>query len=120
LKQTGNADIEKNPFLSKEKSLVFYFNKAQEAMNRHIFHTKCGKYIYHVAIIDYLTEFNFKKQIESNYKIKFKRRDGTKISAVHPDFYAKRFNDFMKRQVFINEKDNYVLISDDIKIRLFR
>jgi hypothetical protein len=120
LKTPGLGDIEKNQFLSKDKSLVFYLNKAQEAMNRHIFHTKCGKYIYHVAIIDYLTEFNFKKQFESNYKIKFKRRDGTKISAVHPDFYAKRFNNFMKRQVFINEKENIVLNSDDVKIKLFR
>lgn len=41
-----------------------------------------GMYLYHVAIIDYLQEFNLIKKIENIYKSKVE--DGNLISAVPP------------------------------------
>jgi hypothetical protein len=65
------------------------------AEGRHKFNSACGRYIYHVAIIDYLTTFNTAKKLESNFKIYFMRKDEKLISAVEPVFYASRFLEFM-------------------------
>ena len=40
--------------------------------NRHRYLSKCGKYIYHVGIIDYLQDYNFEKKAENFYKQKIK------------------------------------------------
>ena len=40
----------------------------KSARRRHKFYSSCNRYIYHVSIIDYLTDFNFNKQVESNFK----------------------------------------------------
>lgn len=58
---------------------------------RHKYISSCGKYIYHLAIIDYLQEFNFEKRGESRLKIWVLRRPPTLISAVDPVVYRKRF-----------------------------
>lgn len=36
--------------------------------NRHKFLSKCGRYIYHIGIIDYLQDFNFDKKLENFLK----------------------------------------------------
>jgi len=35
---------------------------------RHKFLSRCGRYIYHVGIIDYLQDYNFDKKIENFLK----------------------------------------------------
>ena len=43
--------------------------KFMEAESRHKYKSKCGRYIYHISIIDYLTDFNFNKKLEHNFKV---------------------------------------------------
>jgi len=54
---------------------------------------KPGKYIYYLGIIDILIHYNARKAAETT--IKGFSHDKTQISAVPPDFYAKRFKNFM-------------------------
>lgn len=71
-------------------------------MGRHCFLSEDGKYIYHLAIIDYLQDFNKNKQMENMYKSMLK--DGKQISAVEPKYYCQRFFQFMQNQVVINQE----------------
>ena len=64
----------------------------------------CGKYVYHIAIIDYLTEFNLLKVIESFYKTSILANQKEHVSCVHPVLYGNRFRTFMKREVIVNEE----------------
>jgi len=57
------ADIEENV------PVEHYNDEFSHAEARHKFTSACGRYIYHVAIIDYLTEFNIQKRLESFFKI---------------------------------------------------
>ena len=94
-----------------KKSMSHYFKakpnaKWKNSRRRHKFYSSCGRFIYHVSIIDYLTNFNFNKQVESQYKILRKtlqRQDAKGISAVHPTPYQARFVDFMSKEVFVND-----------------
>ena len=94
-----------------KKSMSHYFKakpnaKWKNSRRRHKFYSSCGRFIYHVSIIDYLTNFNFNKQVESQYKILRKtlqRQDAKGISAVHPNPYQARFLDFMSKEVFVND-----------------
>jgi len=74
-----------------------------EARNRHRYFSTCGNYVYHIAIIDYLTQFNFNKRVESFYKVNLKNQDMKKVSCVNYDIYGDRFLEFMIKEVFINE-----------------
>ena len=58
------------------------------AEKRHIFESECKNFIYHIGIIDYLTDFNFNKQVENWYKTKIKGKDPKKLSAVKPLYYS--------------------------------
>lgn len=82
-------------YIVNEKS----FDKIER---RHSFVSSCGKFIYHVAIIDYLQVYNFQKWGESGLKRWILRRPAELISAVEPDFYGDRFIKFMKNEVFLN------------------
>ena len=71
----------------------------------------CGRYIYHLSIIDCLQEYDLKKQVERYSKIlkmkilKGKSRDGYGkdfISSINPSKYKERFHSFCKRTVFAN------------------
>ena len=64
-----------------------------------------GRYIYHLAIIDYLQEFDLSKKAENFIKIWLYYREEYKISAVNPVMYMKRFFKFMKENVIINQKE---------------
>ena len=48
------------------------FGKAEE---RHKYYSQDGRYIYHIAIIDYLTDFNMNKVLENWFKVNILRRD---------------------------------------------
>lgn len=52
---------------------------------------------YFAGIIDILQPYNLRKQLEHGFKSM--RYDGETISAVHPDAYAKRFMEFMRKVV---------------------
>ena len=90
-------------------------SRNQRAEDRHKFYSKCGKYIYHISIIDYLTDFNFSKKFEHFFKVYVKRKDKLNISAVNPKRYSERFINFINREVIINEKANIVLNNISIK-----
>ena len=68
---------------------------------RHRFVSKCGKFVYHLAIIDYLQTFNFEKWGESRFKTWILRRPKDLISAVDPELYGSRFCKFMKSEVLL-------------------
>ena len=70
--------------------------------NRHKYTSSCGNYYYHLAIIDYLQEFNFDKWSESKFKTWILRRNAHLISAVEPELYGPRFVKFMANEVLID------------------
>ena len=90
---------------------------ATDSLNRHRFPSTCGRYIYHIAIIDYLTEFNLGKKAESYLKVVVFNNREILVSAVNPLLYAERFMKFMSKEVIINEDLNMhrdkVLDADD-------
>ncbi len=63
--------------------------------------SECGKFIYHLAIIDYLQAFNSEKYMENFFKTKVLKKDKQFISAVKPDWYQDRFCNFMRNEVLI-------------------
>ncbi len=67
--------------------------------SRHQFVSSCGKYIYHMAIIDYLQAFDLEKKSESLFKTLILRRPKALISAVDPELYASRFVHFMSTEL---------------------
>ena len=75
----------------------------ESAKKRHQFHSTCGRYVYHIAIIDYLTRFNFQKRLESWYKVQWKNQDRNKVSCVEPILYGNRFIKFMSQHVIVND-----------------
>ena len=90
------------------------------AVERHQFKSKCGRYIYHVSIIDYLGWFDFWKWGENLWKsFKLSKSKALLISAVNQDLYAKRFVNFMSSKVFINESQNTILNNVRIKNKQF-
>lgn len=72
--------------------------------SRHRFLSYSGEYIYHIAIIDYLQEYNLDKKGEHFAKSIF-RGSGAEISAVPPDRYMKRYIEFMRNEVIIDDKN---------------
>jgi 1-phosphatidylinositol-4-phosphate 5-kinase len=70
--------------------------------NRHTFLSKSGKYIYHLAIIDYLQDFNLDKRLENALKTVI-NKEGAQISAIPPNPYCNRFVKFMRRYVIIDQ-----------------
>ena len=75
--------------------------------NRHKMISKCGKFIYHMAIIDYLQEFNFFKVCESRTKEYLLGRDYSEISCIDPAPYSKRFFKFMSHNVIIDFTEKF-------------
>ena len=69
--------------------------------SRHKFLSTCGRYIYHIGLIDYLQDFNFDKKGENLLKQRILGK-GEGISAVHPRKYADRFVRFMRDHVIID------------------
>ena len=81
--------------------------------SRHIYHSTCGKFLYHLAIIDYLQPFNVEKWAESRFKVWILRRPKYLTSAIDPHIYADRFCKFMKEQVLVSSIYNMGKDEDD-------
>lgn len=69
---------------------------------RHKYISETGKYIYHIAIIDYLQDYNLEKKAENWIKVWVYQRKEELMSAVNSELYMKRFYKFMKENVIIN------------------
>lgn len=69
----------------------------------HRYLSKGGRYIYHIAIIDYLQDFNLDKKLESALKTVI-NKEGAQISAIEPHGYQRRYMKFMKEKVIIDMK----------------
>ena len=53
-----------------------------------------------MGIIDYLQEYDFSKRVENKWKsLVHARGQSNEISSVDPQFYSKRFVDFMNTEV---------------------
>lgn len=68
--------------------------------NKKLINSSCGKYIYHVCIIDYIQTFNYVKKGEIILKTVFKNAKSSELSSMRPDKYADRFVKFMKETIF--------------------
>ena len=84
-----------NTFESEEFALIL--------KKKHSFKSKTC--IYHIAIIDYLQEWNLKKQAERFIKTKLLFKNGNGLSAIEPIDYSRRFNHFMQLNVFYWSSD---------------
>ena len=73
--------------------------------NRRVCESRCGNYIYHFCIIDYLQSFTLNKRGEIFFKTVFQNAKASTLSAIHPDRYASRFANFMKSNVFVEDYD---------------
>lgn len=68
--------------------------------------SSCGRYIYHLAIIDFLQSYNWQKKAERLIKSTKMALTGTStdtskyLSCVEPKIYKKRFLNFIAREVF--------------------
>jgi len=71
--------------------------------NRHKYFSSCGNFIYHIAIIDYLQDFNTDKQVENVFKTVVLRNDKKLLSAIEPIGYQTRFINFMREKVIIDQ-----------------
>ena len=71
--------------------------------SRHRYVSADGRFVYNLAIIDYLQGYDFEKWGEHQIKVWIYLRDGSKISACHPNPYARRFLHFMREFVIINQ-----------------
>ena len=69
--------------------------------NNHCFRGIKGDRLIHLSIIDYLQEWDSKKRCERFAKTSLLGKDGDKLSAIEPVEYAKRFEKFMIRNVFM-------------------
>lgn len=58
---------------------------------------KSGNRVYHIAIIDYLQEWNLNKKMERLIKTTLLFKDGKMLSAIEPYEYGMRFQHFMER-----------------------
>jgi len=79
------------------KSISSYRDKVE---NRYAVNSEDGKHKYHIAVIDYLQEWNGSKKLERLLKITFKHADPQGLSAIEPEPYQKRFMRFMRNVVF--------------------
>merc|ERR1719361_1736209 len=63
-----------------------------------------GPGLYYMGIIDTLQIYNFKKKAESFLKTYVKRDDPNGISCVPPHQYQKRFMNYMKNIVVVDDE----------------
>ena len=89
---------------TKEEIIASFDQVKKDKGHRHQFISDCGKWIYHLSVIDYLQDYNCEKRGENFLKTNRTTAENAKlISAVHPDDYAARFIAFMKTSVIINQ-----------------
>lgn len=112
---SGNTDLtpksqlgSQSPINQSESNLENPHKKFEK--NRHMFLSSNLQFIYHLAIIDYLQDYNFDKKSEHFVKTIWRGRRA-EISAVPPERYAKRYIEFMENQVIVVDK-KYRNLSD--------
>lgn len=89
------------------------FNKS-----RHTFLSESGRYIYHMAIIDYLQDYNLEKKLENRLKV-FINKEGAQISAIEPKGYATRYLRFMRDKVIVDQNGEAKAGQDQDILRKF-
>jgi 1-phosphatidylinositol-4-phosphate 5-kinase len=68
---------------------------------RRLHQVRIGNYTtIHLAIIDYLQEWNLSKRMERQSKVLILGKNGDGLSAIEPKAYARRFKDFMRSYLF--------------------
>ena len=77
-----------------------YESKYSEETSPYRLNSACGKYIYHLGIIDYLQEYDAWKKAErviKRVKVKFGKEHfvADDISCIEPNRYRDRFLQFM-------------------------
>lgn len=80
--------MERRTFKQNKKTLT-NLDFTQVLKSKHSFRN--GNRIYHIAIIDYLQEWNFNKMAERIIKTTFLLKEGKTLSAIEPIEYARRF-----------------------------
>lgn len=70
---------------------------------RHMFLSSDYKFVYHIAIIDYLQDYNYDKKMENLVKTLLKGQDA-EISSIPPLKYSTRYMNFMSKEVILTEK----------------
>lgn len=77
----------------------------------------CGKYIYHLSIIDYLQKYDYKKKVERWHKISVKHAEPSHISSININAYGKRFMKFMQEKVLDPDfnRTNDLVTEDDVQ-----
>ena len=76
---------------------------------RHQIESADGSQIIHIALIDYLQEWNFKKKTERLAKVIIKGYDKDMLSAVPANPYFLRFNRFLDEHIFGIPKVNQIM-----------
>ena len=69
----------------------------------HVYESFTKEFIYIIGIIDYLQIYNFRKNMETFAKGIYFGKEKNMISCVEPNYYGERFQDFMKKNVFVME-----------------
>ena len=67
--------------------------------DKHVF--EHGNKIYHIAIIDYLQEWNTDKKLERFTKTMILGKNSEQLSAIEPNAYARRFEHFVSNHVIV-------------------
>jgi hypothetical protein len=78
--------------------LSLNLSSVKKAVSKHIYEN--DKHIYHLAVIDYLQEWNLSKKCERFFKTIVLRKSPTMLSAIEPNEYARRFLHFVEMNVF--------------------
>ena len=88
--------------MCRTEELIRRFREAN-AGNPYRYISSCGRYVYNLAIIDYLQAYDFSKRGEHFLKVWFKGSNAKEISACNSKPYARRFLRFMRENVIINQ-----------------
>lgn len=70
--------------------------------------SSCGRYIYHLSIIDYLQKYDYKKKVERWQKIWWKHADASTISSIDANSYSKRFMAFVEELVLDYDFNHHI------------
>ncbi|GAM26099.1 hypothetical protein SAMD00019534_092740 [Acytostelium subglobosum LB1] len=92
----GNSGVETNI-----EDKLSNFKREQGGMIARTIDGECYDRIYYFAIIDILTTYNIKKQLEHTYKATI--YDTDTMSAVNPNTYSKRFKQFLLKIIGWNK-----------------
>ena len=82
----------------KKRVLIFLITPI---VSRNTKLSKDKREFYHIGIIDYLQAWNFQKRGEAWLKTNIKGKNKWQLSAVEPIYYQKRFYDFIKNKVLL-------------------